>query len=221
MSRREPLTSTGVSDFRNGSMPPAWSLLWPTAVFTGFGLLFVARDPVVRGLTLGPVLVLLISVAVLAWRSTRVPPGGERPSPGETDAWNTAQIFLAAVIFLQMIAAGRVGEGWITWCLLFAYGGLVLIAPEIRARRIVAQARHRDVVVDERDAAIQAVATRWAKRTLETLVVASAAAYALYAGRSGTLPDARTAVASVFTLMFVANGIGQWRAALLYWRDRR
>lgn len=221
MSKWEPLTSAGVSDVRNGSTPTAWSLLWPTAVFTGFGVLFVARDPVVRGLTLGPVLVLLISVAVLAWRSTRVPPGGERPSPGETDAWNTAQIFLAAVIFLQMIAPGRVGEGWITWCLLFAYGGLVLLAPEIRTRRMAAQARHRGVMVDERDAAIQAVATRWAKRTLETLVVACAAVYVLYASRFGALPDARTAVTSVFTLMFVANGIGQWRAALLYWRDRR
>ena len=220
MPQWESVPSTGGHDLRRES-PTAWSLLWPTAVFTGFGLLFVARDPLVRGISLGPVLVLLISVAVLAWRSTRVFPGGERPSPAETDAWNGAQMFLAAVIFLQMIAAGRVGEGWITWCLLFAYAGLVLFAPEIRTRRLAAQARHRGVVVDERDAAIQAVATRWAKRTLETLVVAGAAAYALYAGRSGTLPDARTAIAAVFTLMFVANGVGQWRAALLYRQDRR
>lgn len=203
------------------AQPPVWSVIWPAAVFTGFGLLFVSKDPLLRGLTLGPVLLLLIAVAGLAWRSTRPSTEGSGQSPGEADAWNTAQILLAAVIFLQMIAAGRLGEGWITWCVLFAYAGLVLLGPEIRARRMATQARQRGVVEDERDAAIQAAATRWSKRTLEALLVAGAVVYALHANRLGAAPSARTTIAAVFAAMFVANGIGQWRAAMLYWRDRR
>ncbi|MDR6992030.1 hypothetical protein [Luteimonas sp. 3794] len=196
-------------------------MIWPAPVFTGFGLLFVSKDPALRGLTLGPVLLLLVGIAGLAWRSARFSGEGAGPSPGETEAWNAAQLLLAAVIFLQMIAAGRLGEGWITWCLLFGYASLVLLGPEIRARRLGAQARHRGVVEDERDATIQAAATRWSKRTLETSIVAGAAVYALYASRMGDVPDARATVAAVFAVMFVANAIGQWRAAMLYWRDRR
>jgi|GEM_PF-2048159 len=201
--------------------PSVWSVIWPAAVFTGFGLLFVSKDPALRGLTLGPVLLLLVGIAGLAWRSTRPSAEGAGPSPGETDAWNAAQLLLVAVIFLQMIAAGRLGEGWITWCLLFGYAGVVLLGPEIRARRLAAQARHRGVVEDERDAAIQAAATRWSKRTLETMLVAGAAVYALHASRMGSAPDARATVAAVFAAMFVANAVGQWCAAMLYWRDRR
>ena len=201
--------------------PSVWSVIWPAAVFIGFGLLFVSKDFALRGLTLGPVLLLLVGVAGLAWRSARVSGEGAGPSPGETDAWNTAQLLLAAVIFLQMIAAGRLGGGWTAWCLLFGYAGLVLLGPEIRARRLAAQARQRGVVEDERDAAIQSAATRWSKRTLETSIVAGAVVYALYASRVGAVPDTRATVASVFVMMFVANAIGQWRAAMLYWRDRR
>ena len=198
-----------------------WSAIWPTAVFLGFGLLFVARDPAIRALTLGPALVLLVWVAGLAWRSTRSSADGEGPSAAESDAWIQTQGFFAAVIFLQMIAAGRLGDGWWSHVMLFWYGGMVVAAPAFRKRRLAERARHRGVVEDERDRAIQAEGTRWAKRAMEALVVVGAAVYACVSSYASLDLDARAIVAAVFMTLFIANAIGQWRAAILYSRDRR
>lgn len=198
-----------------------WSAIWPTAVFLGFGVLFIAREPTWRALTLGPVLVLLICMAWGAWRSTRPSADGEGPSATETDAWNSGQIFLAGVIFLQMIAAGRLGDGWPPYLMLFAYGGAVVVAPALRKYRLAQRLRHRGIVEDERDRAIQADGMRWAKRTLEALIVAGALVYAVLVAYAGVALDARATVAAVFVAMFVANAIGNWRAAVLYGRDRR
>ncbi len=199
----------------------AFSSVWPTTLCLGFGILFVARDPAGRALTLGPVLVLLVYVASLAWRSTRLSAEGEGPSPAESDAWYLTQGFLAGVIFLQMIAAGTLGNGWWPYLMLFSYGVAVVVAPAFRKRRLAARSRHRGVVEDERDRVIQAEGTRWAKRATEALIVTGAALYAFASTHADVDLDARATVAAVFALLFVANGIGQWRAALLYWKDRR
>lgn len=198
-----------------------WSAIWPTAVFIGFGILFISREPLTRGLTLGPVLLMLTCVAVGAWRSTGLSADGEGPSPAETDAWTSSQIFLAGVIFLQMIAAGRLGDAWPSYLMLFAYGAAVAVAPAFRKYRLTQRLRHRGIVEDERDRAIQAAGTHWAKRSLEVLLVTGAAIYTLLVTSSGVLLDPRATVAAVFTVMFIANAIGQWRAALLYGRDRQ
>lgn len=212
-----------ISGARTGTVRrvSVWSAIWPTAAFLGFGILFVARDPAIRALTLGPVLILLVYVAGLAWRSTRMSADGEEPSPAESDAWILAQGFLAAVIFLQMIAAGRLGDGWWPYLMLFWYGGMVVAAPAFRKRRLAERARHLGVVEDERDRAIQSEGTRWAKRAMEALIVVGAAVYALVSYYSSLDPDARATVAAVFMALFIANAVGQWRAAMLYWRDRR
>lgn len=198
-----------------------WSAIWPTVVFIGFGVLFIAREPAWRALTLGPVLVLLICIAWGAWRSTRLSADGEGPSATETDAWNSGQIFLAGVIFLQMIAAGRLGDGWFPYLMLFAYGGAVVAAPALRRYRLAQRLRHRGIVEDERDRAIQADGMRWSKRTLEVLIVVGALTYTILVAHAGIALDARATVAAAFFPMFVANAIGNWRAAVLYGRDRR
>ncbi|KPN20841.1 hypothetical protein AO715_13665 [Xanthomonas sp. Mitacek01] len=198
-----------------------WSAIWPTAVFIGFGVLFIAKEPIWRAMTLGPVLLLLICMAWGAWRSTRRSVDGEGPSATETDAWNSGQIFLAGVIFLQVIGAGRLGDGWPAYLMLFVYGGAVVAAPALRRYRLVQRLRHRGIVEDERDRAIQADGMRWAKRTLELLIVAGALAYVVLVAHSGVVLEARATVAAVFVAMFVANAIGNWRIAVLHGRDRQ
>ena len=212
--------TTRVASEPTTSRSALWAAVWPTAVFIGFGILFIAKAPEVRVLTLGPVLVLLVCVAWGAWQSTAPSAEGETPAATETDAWNAAQIFLAGVIFLQMIAAGRLGAGWLPYLLLFFYGGAVIAGPALRRYRLSQRLRHRGILEDERDRAIQAEGTRWAKRTLEALIVFGALVYVLVA-RAGAALDARATVAAVFASMFIAKAIGNWRSAVLYGRDRR
>ncbi|MCD9127187.1 hypothetical protein LUR55_15530 [Luteimonas sp. C4P040a] len=193
----------------------------PAMFFVGFGMLFVSKDPGVRIWTLGPVLLLLVCIAWLASRSVKSSTDGAGPSPGEMDAWSAAQLYLVTVIFLQMIAFGRFGAGWLSYLLLFLYGGIVLIMPVFRNRKLAQRAADLGLAEDERDTAMQAAACRWSKRAMESLIVLGAAAYAFQVEGIGSPLDVRATVAAIFSFLFIANAIGQWRAAMLYWRDRR